>query len=113
MFCITSQLLQLFGITSQLLQLFCITPQLLQLLHWYYLAAAAAVLHYLAAAAVIDLVLVVAQVVGVPWCVEHQGQQKTKQLPRVEELQFRTLSDQKGTSLSDRTQSANKLKLSN
>ena len=36
-----------------------------------------------------------------------------KDLPRVEELQFRTLSDQKGTSLSDRTQSANKLKLSN
>ena len=80
---------------------------------WYYLAAAAAVLHYLAAAAVVDLVLVVAQVVGVPWCVEHQGQQKTKQLPRVEELQFRTFSDQKGTSLSNRTQSANKLKLFN
>ena len=36
-----------------------------------------------------------------------------KDLPRVEELQFRTLSDQKGTSLSDCTQSANKLKLFN
>ena len=36
-----------------------------------------------------------------------------KDLPRAEELQFRTLSDQKGTLLSDRTQSANKLKLLN
>ena len=36
-----------------------------------------------------------------------------KDLPRVEELQFRTLSDQKGTSLSDCIQSANKLKLFN